>query len=107
MSTFAHRVFSDMEHDRKFEIATSCRSVYLGSLEPDQKYPIVHAERINTRYGQSVLLAMLDTTTTVKISLPKRYGDVVADEDLKVINSNRLALYPIYKRTCPKSNPTS
>jgi hypothetical protein len=28
----------------------------LGSLEPDQQYPIVYAERINTRYGQSVLL---------------------------------------------------
>ena len=58
MSTFRHRVFSDMELDRKFEIATSCQSVSLGSLEPDQRFPIVHAERINTRYGQSVLLAV-------------------------------------------------
>jgi len=88
MSSFAHRVFSDMELDRKFEIATSCRSVSLGSLESDQQYPIVHVERINTRYGQSVLLAILDSSTSsVKVFLQKRYGDVVSDEDLQVINS--------------------
>jgi len=53
-----------MDLDRKFEIATSCRSVSLGSLEPDRPCPIVHAERINTRYGQSVLVAILDSQTT-------------------------------------------
>jgi hypothetical protein len=61
MSKFAHRIFSDMELDRKFQIATSCRSVSLGSLEHNQEYPIVHAESINTRYGQGVLLAILDS----------------------------------------------
>jgi hypothetical protein len=97
-----HQVFSDMELDRKFEIATSCRSVTLGSLEPDQQYPIVHAERINTRYGQSVLLAILDSpTTSIKVFMPKRYGDVVSEEDLRVINSKRMILYLIYKGTCP------
>jgi len=35
MSTFALRVFSDMELGRKFEIATSCRSDTQGSLVPD------------------------------------------------------------------------
>ena len=100
MSTFTHWVFSDMELDRKFEIATSSRSVSLGSLGPDQQYHIVHAERINTRYGQSVLLAILDSSTTSVNFLPRRYDDVVSDEDLQVINSIRVALYVIYKRTC-------
>ena len=58
-----------MELDHKFEIAMSCRSLLLGSLEPDQCYPIVHAERINTRYGQSVLLAILDSPTN-SVSFP-------------------------------------
>ena len=85
-----------MELDRKFENATSYRSVSVGSLEPDQQYPIVHAERINTRYCQSVLLAILDSpTTSVKVFLPRRYGDVVSDEDLQFINSKRVALYLI------------
>ena len=62
-----------MELDSKFEIATSYRSVSLCSLEPDEQYPIAHAERINTRYWQSVLSAFLDVPTkSVKFFLQKR-----------------------------------
>ena len=105
MSKFAHRVFSDMELDRKFEIAHSCRSVPLGSLEPDKQYPIVHEEHITMRYGQGVRLAILDSpTTSLKIFLQKWYGDVVSEEDLQIINSKRMDLYLIYKGTCPTSN---
>ena len=94
-----------MEFDRKFEIATSCRSVSLESLEPDRAYPIVHAERINTCYGQSILVAIMDSpTSSVKVFLPRRYGDVVSEEDLEAINSQRVALLLIYNGTCPRSN---
>jgi hypothetical protein len=94
-----------MELDRKFEIATSCRSVSLWSLEPDRAYPIVHAERINTRYGQSVLVAIVDSpSSSVKVFLPRRYDDVLSDEDLEAINSQRVALLLMYKGTCPRSN---
>ena len=94
-----------MELDRNFKIATSFRSVELGSLEHDQQYPIVHAERINTRSGQSVQLTILDSpSTSVKAFLPKRYGDVVSDEALQFINSKRVTIYLIYKENCPKSN---
>jgi len=40
----------------------------------------------------------------VKIFLPKRYSDVVLEEELEVINSKRVILYLIYKGTCPKTN---
>ena len=94
-----------MELERKFEIATSCRSVSLGSLEHDREYPIVHAERINTCYGRSVLVAIMDSpTSSAKIFLPRRYGDVVSEEELEAINSQRVALLLIYKGTCPRSN---
>jgi hypothetical protein len=94
-----------MELDRKFEIATSCRSVSLGSLEPDRAYPIVRAERIHTRYGQSVLVGIMDSpTSSVKIFLPRRYGDVLSDEDLEAINTQRVDLLLVYKGTCARSN---
>ena len=77
-----------MELDRKFEIAILCRSVSLCCLEPDNAYPIVHAERIKTRYWQRVLVAIMDSpTSSVKIFLPRRYGFVVSDKDLEAINS--------------------
>jgi len=94
-----------MEADHKFEIATSYRSVSLGSLEPDRTYPIVHAERINTCYGQSVLVAIMDSkSSSVKVFLPRRYGDLVSDEDLEAINTQRVALFLVYKGTCARSN---
>jgi hypothetical protein len=70
----------------------------VGSLHADHQYPIVHAERVNTRYVYSVLLAILDSpTTSVKLFLPKRYCDVVSDEDIEYIDSKRLLLYLICK----------
>ena len=94
-----------MEHDRKFEIATSCLSVWLGSLESDLGYPLVHAERLKTRNGQSVLVAIMDSpSSSVKGFPPRRYGDVVSDEDLEAINTQRVALLLLYKGKCPRSN---
>jgi hypothetical protein len=94
-----------MELDRKFEIAKSCRSVSLGSLEPDRAYPIVHAERINTRHLQSVLVAIMDSpSSSVKIFVPKRYGDVVSEEDLEAVSSQRVGLLLLYKGPCPRYN---
>ena len=60
------------------------------------------AERINTRNGQSVLVAVMDSpTSSVKVSLPRRYGDVVSEEDLEAINSQRVALLLNYKGRVP------
>ena len=51
--------FTDMELYRKFQMVTACRSLTLGSLRPNQQYPVVHAEPVNTIHGPSVLLAIL------------------------------------------------
>ena len=73
-------------------------------LEPDRAYPI-RAECINTRYGQSVLVGIMDSpTSSVEVFLTRRYGDVVSDEDLEAINTQRVALLLVYKETCARSN---
>ena len=90
-----------MELDRKFQMATACRSVTIGSLRPYQEYLVVHAECVNTSYGPSVLLA---STSSVKVFLHKRYGEIVSDEDIENINSGLVLLYLVYKGMCPKSN---
>ena len=65
----------------------------------------MHAERVTTRYGQSVLVAIMDTPScSVKVFLPRRYGDVVSDEDLEATNTQRVALLLLYKGTFPRSN---
>ena len=53
----------------------------------------MHAERVTTRYGQSVLVAIMDSPrSSVKLFLPRCYGDVVSDDDLEAINTQRVAL---------------
>jgi len=55
-----------------------------GTLEPDRVYPIVHAERINTRSGQSVQVSIMDSpNSSVKVFRPRRYGAVVSDRNWK------------------------
>ena len=54
--------------------------------------------------GHSVLLPILDSlTSTVKVFLPKRYCDVISDEDIEEINSKRVILYLNYSGTCVNS----
>jgi len=68
-------------------------------------YPIVHADRINTRYGQSVLVAIMDSAkSSAKFFLHRRYGDVVSEVYLEAIKSQRVALLLVYKCTCPRPN---
>ena len=65
----------------------------------------MHAERATTRNGQSVLVAIIDSpSSSVKVFLPRRYGDVVSDEDLEAINAQRVSLLLLYKGTCAGSN---
>ena len=42
-------------------------------------------------------------TSSVKVFIPRRYGDVVS-EDLEASDSQRVGLLLIYKGTCPISN---
>lgn len=45
-----------MDLKTKFQAATSCNSVRISALEVERKYPIIRAERVETKFGQSVLL---------------------------------------------------
>ena len=93
-----------MDIKTRFQAATSCSSVKIGTLEVERKYPIIHAERVETKFGQSVLLTILDSPmNSVKVFLPKGYSAVVRDDDIDDINSNRVSLNLIYKGTCVKT----
>jgi len=47
-------------------------------------YPFVRAKRINTKCGPTFLLSILECDEKlVQIFLPKRYANVVLDEDME------------------------
>ena len=78
----------------------------IGDLEVERNYPIVRAERVETKCGQSVLLSILDSPIkSIKVFWPKRYSAVVTDVDIDDINSERISLHLIYKGTCVKTKP--
>jgi len=93
-----------MEIPRKFEEATSCKSVNNRLFEMDKKYPIMHTKRITTKYGQTIVFTVLDSeSANLQTLLPKRYSDLIAGDYIDKINNNTYSLNLIYKRTCPKT----
>ena len=90
-----------MDIKTRFQAATSCTFVKIAALEVERKYPIIRAERVETKFGPAVLLTILDAPIkSIKVFLPKRYLAAMADEDIDDINSERVSLKLIYKVTC-------
>jgi hypothetical protein len=76
-----------MDLSAKFKMTSSCRSVGVSSLKMDIPFPIERAEIIQTRYGETILLSIKESTETfVKVFLPKRYGDLFTDDDITSVN---------------------
>jgi len=94
-----------MELSKKFQMATSCHVVKIDSLEIDRKYPVIKAERVTTRFGESILLCIQNSTTLnhFKIFLPKRYAETFTDDDLNAINTEKVKLNLIYKGMCDQT----
>jgi len=93
-----------MDLAKRFEKATSSTLVNISSLEMNKLYPIVRAKRINTKFGSTVLLSIRDSEPKiVQIFLPKRYSDVVSDDDMGKNNSKAVSLNLIYKGICDTS----
>jgi hypothetical protein len=75
-----------MDLSAKFKMTSSCRTVGVSSVKMDIPYPIERAEKIQTRYGDTILLALKESTQTfVKVFLPKRYGVLFTDDDVKSV----------------------
>ena len=47
-----------MDPENRFEEISSCKTTNICSLEKEKLYPIVHAKKIATKYGLTVLLAI-------------------------------------------------
>jgi len=76
-----------MDLAAKFMIS-SCQQTKITSLKIDTPYPIQHAERVVTKYGEAILLTLLSQSpqTFLKVFLPRRYGTLLNDADLCSIN---------------------
>jgi hypothetical protein len=79
--------------EQKFQKASASGLVPASSLVVDRRYQILGGYRADTRYGPTVIFKLAETDySTIKICLPKRYADVIMDQDLDDLNS----LNPMY-----------
>jgi hypothetical protein len=75
-------------------------------LEVNRKYPIERADRVTTRFGDSMLLSIRDVATDqmCKVFLPQRYTAVFKDDDVLAINDGFAVWNLISKGKSPGSN---
>ena len=90
----------------------TCDVVHVRSLKVEQSYPIVKAERVKTRYGETVLLnirdpqnlSVKDLTPALMKVLTKRYSAVITDADISSINDEQIRWNLISKGVCERTN---
>jgi hypothetical protein len=94
-----------MELQKKFQLVTSTRLVSATSLVVNRRYPILRAQRAETRYGPTVILALQETNLSqIKICLPKRYADTLRDDEINFIDSGTEALDLVSKGSSEASD---
>jgi hypothetical protein len=77
----------------KFQTANKCRSVKIGALEIERKYPIVSVQRVTKRYGSTVFMVLSDPTMSViRVYLPRRYVSIVSNGDIVTTNAYPVAI---------------
>jgi len=80
-----------MDLATKFKMVAVCQQTKITSLKIDTPYPIERAERVVTKYGEAILVPLQAPDTFLKVFLPRRYGTLFSDEDLRSINDKTLA----------------
>jgi hypothetical protein len=89
----------------RFQQTSSNYIIKVNCLVKDQPYPITRAERCVTRNGPAVLLTIQESENNLKkVFLPRRYSEIMTDEDLTHINSGKEKLNLVYKDKCSQTN---
>jgi hypothetical protein len=84
----------------------TCDITRISAFQIDQQYSIERADNLTTRYGETILQGIRDTTVDklYKLFLPQRYVAVFKDDDLVSINDG-IALWSLVpKGRCGTSN---
>jgi hypothetical protein len=89
----------------RFAETLSTQAINIGSLDKETPYPVVRAERMKTKYGDSILLTIkMSPGKVASIFLPKRFTPVFSDADIDSINNGRVKVNIVYQGTCEKTN---
>jgi len=81
---------------------------HISELAVHKAYPIERADRVTTRFGDTILLGIRDLDTPdkrlYKMFLPQRYSTAFKDDDLQAINDGTASWSLVSKGKFPKSS---
>jgi len=75
-----------MDLSAKFRMTSSCQTVRITSLNTDISYPIERAEKLQSRYGEAVLLTLRESSQVHVKVFTKTIRVLFSEDDLKSIN---------------------
>jgi len=85
---------------------SSCQQIGIAALKQDTPYPIERAERVQNKYGETILATVRAESPQMflKLFLLRRYGVLFSDEELRRINEKTVSLSLIYLGTHASTN---
>jgi hypothetical protein len=97
-----------MSLTQKFNEALSGLTMSVSALRLDERYRVMQAKRIETHHGRRVVLTLLEEDERViSVFLPKRYGDVMEDSDIKTLILDYYTLFNIQGKKYSFIRPAS
>ena len=103
---FTQVKFLQMNLREIFAVVSLCRAVNIAPLE-EKPYSKVGAERVQTKYGISVLLTIRMSSgeeDVMRVFLSKGFTPVFSDTDLDIIKGGIIKINLIYHGTSEKTN---
>ena len=78
---------------------------HISELEVFRSYSIERADRVTTRFGDTILLAIRDSEDRLlKVFLPQRYGAALKNDDLQAMNEGTARWNLLSKGRSPGTN---
>jgi hypothetical protein len=85
-----------MALSQKFRDAALDNAMRICNVDMDKPYAIHHAERVEKKYGLSVLISVRENEDScVKVFLPRRYSQCFSEKDIssKMSRVNHVLIY--------------
>ena len=91
--------YIQMSLTQRFRDALAGGAVNITALRIGTRYPVIHCDRVGTKYGDAVRLTLReeDDDNIVRVFLPRHYGSTISEDDVAAINNQRLKYFLTYK----------
>ena len=93
--TVGIQTFFQMSLTQKYKDAVSCAAVNITALYSGTRYPVLHCERMETKYGIAVRVTLCEESNdnVFMVFLPRHYTDTITAGEMAAINDRTIKYY--------------